>query len=761
MAESYENVSGTSNAPISPRDCLIGWICILQNEYYEAKKMFDQTYDTTHIVRGRGDRNSYDVGRIGNHLVVMNCPACGAYGQIQASKIASDMRSTFPAIRFVLLVGIGGASPAKKDVRLGDVVLGTNVLPYMQGKQTDTGIVITGRPGVPPTNLRTSITRLVGELREGPSLERKIEMMGSNAIPRPPRDNLYKASYMHSKDCDCLLDDPKAFSQFHPRPDRGKDLVRMHQGVVGSADQVMKNASFRDEYALNYDIICFEMEAIAVMQTTSCITIRGMSDYSDGHKNDDWHSYASLSAAICAKELLKIISPRELADFPMEITPDELERAVKGAMYQVQRSMHQAPGPQNVYQTAERNHDTIVELYSLVQDFMVPKLYDLTNELNEENSQKLKDQLATVEVLQKDLEKGLDSVGSQARREARRRQNSEAMRESWKGLRRKIDNSSRWVTEVSKITHQVLASNASKGHRFFIMVGKRGNRTFQDAGHAIHYSSAQAIEHLKSLMEQFKARFRASRKVSQLPPTAGSEGDDADSDDLSSTGGSRKDDDDDDSDDLPRLPPGNGGPPPTGGGGMGVPVYAFQYGTNPSCSTSSASIPTHTMERSESSPAPARRPPPPPPPARSSTLIDLRTPALSRPPTRRAPPPPPPPAPPMRNYSETPPLLPQINFEHRPSEDSRSSFDTRSLSTSRSFESDRRGLSPQERAPSPLLHSAWRHMAEMGETNSKPMEQSEIHPDQSSDEADHPKLPVSALISRFQGNGLMGYPRVT
>ena len=51
-------------------------------------------------------------------------------------------------------------------------------------------------------------------------------------------------------------------------------------------------------------------------------------------------------------------------------------------------------------------------------------------------------------------------------------------------------------------------------------------------------------------------------------------------------------------------------------------------------------------------------------------------------------------------------------------------------------------------------------MAEMDQSNLKPLEQSEIHPDQSSDEAEPQKLPVSALISRFQGNGLMGYPRV-
>ncbi|KAJ5709001.1 purine and uridine phosphorylase, partial [Penicillium malachiteum] len=68
-------------------------------------------------------------------------------------------------------------------------------------------------------------------------------------------------------------------------------------GWVGSADQVMKNLYHSDQYAGWLDIICYEMEAIGVMETTSCLPIWGISDYSDGHKNDEWHSYASLSAA--------------------------------------------------------------------------------------------------------------------------------------------------------------------------------------------------------------------------------------------------------------------------------------------------------------------------------------------------------------------------------------------------------------------------------------------------------------------------------
>lgn len=49
----------------------------------------------------------------------------------------------------------------------------------------------------------------------------------------------------------------------------------------------MKNPNMRDELAMKYDIIYYEMEAVGVMETTSRITIRGISDYADGNKNDD------------------------------------------------------------------------------------------------------------------------------------------------------------------------------------------------------------------------------------------------------------------------------------------------------------------------------------------------------------------------------------------------------------------------------------------------------------------------------------------
>ncbi|KAJ5533535.1 hypothetical protein N7494_010087 [Penicillium frequentans] len=93
--------------PISQFDYTVGWICVIPAEYFEATKVFDERYSSDDIVPSRGDQSKYDLGRIGEHDVVINCPAAGTYGQIDAAMVATDMKSTFPAIRFVLLVGIG------------------------------------------------------------------------------------------------------------------------------------------------------------------------------------------------------------------------------------------------------------------------------------------------------------------------------------------------------------------------------------------------------------------------------------------------------------------------------------------------------------------------------------------------------------------------------------------------------------------------------------------------------------------------------
>jgi hypothetical protein len=76
----------------------------------------------------------------------------------------------------------------------------------------------------------------------------------------------------------------------------------------------MKDAQQRDRIAKEQDVLCFEMEAAGLMNHFPCIVIRGISDYSDTHKNDKWHGYAAMVAAAYAKDLLGCIVPSRVEE---------------------------------------------------------------------------------------------------------------------------------------------------------------------------------------------------------------------------------------------------------------------------------------------------------------------------------------------------------------------------------------------------------------------------------------------------------------
>ena len=73
----------------------------------------------------------------------------------------------------------------------------------------------------------------------------------------------------------------------------------------------MRDSKKRDSYNKDYNgrILCFEMEAAGLMNSTPCLVIRGISDYADSHKREDhaWHGYAAAAAAAFAKEFINTI----------------------------------------------------------------------------------------------------------------------------------------------------------------------------------------------------------------------------------------------------------------------------------------------------------------------------------------------------------------------------------------------------------------------------------------------------------------------
>ncbi|OAR05869.1 hypothetical protein LLEC1_04533 [Akanthomyces lecanii] len=372
---SQQPESSQAQARFSRRlECTVGWICVLKKEYYAGTEL--------KIARGLNDRNVYVLGRIGDHKVVINSPGGGSHGHALAHEIATDMKSTFPSIQIALIVGLGGGAPSMEsdnDIRLGDVVVSNKVIEYKKGKETENGFVITAPPIEPPQFLLSAAMSLSYELMGTESLQLLVRRATANlsssciSYARPELDQLFESNILHGDDgeCCCRGSSPAESSQLVDRPSRRPDaMIQMHVGAVGSANQVLKYSQERDRLASEEDIICFEMEAAAVMHATKnrvgTITIRGISDYSDGHKNDYWHDYAAMTAAVCAKALLGHVGTKNVTHGVSD--GDGLRRLVQGIMYEFRRRQRDALTDGNLRQLVEDALEEMVLLCTYITE---------------------------------------------------------------------------------------------------------------------------------------------------------------------------------------------------------------------------------------------------------------------------------------------------------------------------------------------------------------------------------------------------------
>lgn len=101
---------------------------MLPSELNALRLLLDEEHEQ--LQPAENDNNSYLLGRMGAHNVVVTFPGSGKYGTNPAAQMVTNMVRSFPNIRFGLLVGVGGGAPkppsskdADKDIRLGDVVV--------------------------------------------------------------------------------------------------------------------------------------------------------------------------------------------------------------------------------------------------------------------------------------------------------------------------------------------------------------------------------------------------------------------------------------------------------------------------------------------------------------------------------------------------------------------------------------------------------------------------------------------------------------
>ncbi|TQV95158.1 phosphorylase superfamily domain-containing protein [Cordyceps javanica] len=470
----------------------VAWICVLPKEYNSGRLLFDQiySYDEKGFVADYDDDNGYELGRIGNYDVVMNCPI-GNIGHYHAYEIVKKMLGTFPNIRAALLVGIGGGVPnlaLGNDIRLGDVVVSSKIFAYETGRRTDTGVEIVPRLIEPEKNLSAAAFKFLSDLRQDETLlQDKMDQAASKPknvadYRRPGIDHLFVSDYLHSQRCQCRLPQPRDQSIMVRRQDRHEgSLLRMHIGSVGSADQLLKSAHERDRLSNRDKIICVEMEAAVVMRG-NCITVRGISDYCDGHKSDDWHDYAALSAAVCAKELLQRIPPNKFNQLRRYMTPQECYSLVRGVIQRLRDEL-----AYNVPQDADEDLAALNRTLAVIRgrsDFL--KLYAQDNRFQRESSaigdtanaanqaKEAEEMAANIKNLQQELTRLVKEIQSNVKQKANAA--PAVTRQEWEELNAKVEATAK---EVKALKHSRQALEETS--KILEEISKiTGDRRFED-----------------------------------------------------------------------------------------------------------------------------------------------------------------------------------------------------------------------------------------------------------------------------------------
>ena len=293
----------------------IGWIAPMAIEFTPALALLDRI-TTLHVAN---DSNIYKAGRIGDHYIVM--VTLDKIGLSAIPSVAADMRGSFRHLKHLLLVGLGGGIPEYaqgEQMVLGDVVVSRQVENLDSGRRTPSGFQHTRQTYTPSQALMKAVNTLdstrslhgtrIPQTLQGIRQKLPRTIRGNPKDPGPDADRLFDAHYRHKDDaklCENYCDTRRSKSRQErgPKAYRKADSPFVHYGIIGSGNSLVVGSKEREKFYKELGTICFEMEA-AVLMEYQCLVIRGISDYSDSHKNKEWQPYAAATAAAYAQELI-------------------------------------------------------------------------------------------------------------------------------------------------------------------------------------------------------------------------------------------------------------------------------------------------------------------------------------------------------------------------------------------------------------------------------------------------------------------------
>jgi nucleoside phosphorylase len=352
----------TCSKPLRRGDFTIAIICALKDETDAVEGMFDEFWKDSELSKkAEGDPNSYSIGRIGGHNVVL--AFMPGIGKGASASVAASLRSTFSGIKLGLVVGIcGGVPPMEDDKReemlLGDVVISTAIIQFDFGRQYADDFqqknTIEDNLGRPIPEIRSFLTKIQSMRGKGILQDKTLTHLTALfdktdysewTYPGASEDRLYPPTYRHKHQqpesciiCDkCKSQEDKVCKEaldsscsklmcntemqvIRKRLERPEScasqkepqerpqiahMLKIHFGRIASGDTVMKSGVHRDTWAKKANVIAFEMEGAGVWDNLPTVVIKGVCDYADSHKNKEWQKHAAASAAACTKAFLE------------------------------------------------------------------------------------------------------------------------------------------------------------------------------------------------------------------------------------------------------------------------------------------------------------------------------------------------------------------------------------------------------------------------------------------------------------------------
>lgn len=285
----------------------IGIVTALPKEYAAVKATLKNARKYQYPGRGSGHR--YLLGEIsakegGKHLVVL---ALADMGNNLASLRATQLLEHFPSVNSILMVGIAGGVPhpnkSSEHVRLGDIVISDHqgVVQYDFKKESASETILRYPPRPPSPILWEGVRFLAASEINGrqPWLTIIKQVLKRLNIERPPEAS---DILVNSENKNEIIPHPHDPKRFFGQP-------RVFVGPIASANILLKNPNKRDELRDRFGVKAVEMEGSGIADATwsqeaGYLVVRGICDYCDSNKNDEWQQYAAIVAAAYANTLI-------------------------------------------------------------------------------------------------------------------------------------------------------------------------------------------------------------------------------------------------------------------------------------------------------------------------------------------------------------------------------------------------------------------------------------------------------------------------